>query len=459
MRWNKNDDDPRRRLLIKALAAGLFSNAVCSREASARLLGARPAAMPPGKSIYRIEGEVLINGQPATLDTQIAASATIETGQNSEVVYVVGESAFLQRSESHVTLETREADSMIVSATQLLTGKILSVFPSGRPVRMTTRNASIGLRGTGVYMEWIQAGYFCTCCRTTDIVAVNDPTSRETVVSRQHDRPLYILAAEQPGQNIRAAPFINHTDQELMLIEALMGRTPPFVFEEQLHATATPVLSPLRAFRESAPLSADEEDIVFRALRLSGCIRGQAYAKAPAMEACGSGQERTGSDLGEVDAALYLGVEPGVVRRSAGDAIAIAVVIGEINRRLKRAGGTMAALACVPILQYRLDVGETDGARRRSQRIVHHQYQRLRRALGRVVADDETEHVRPIARSTERRSRSVGVHQRGGGRPVRDRQVDQRLRCSRTGCRLRMVRVAPCGLSIPAEISDRTAGP
>ena len=231
MRWNGNDSDPRRRLLIKALAAGLFSSAVWSREASAQLLGARPARLPPGKSIYRIEGEVLVNGQPAALDTQIAASATIKTGKNSEVVYVVGESAFLQRSESHVTLETREADSMLVSGTQLLTGKVLSVFPSGRPVRISTKNASIGIRGTGVYMESDpEQTYFCTCYGTADIVAASDPTSRETVVSRQHDRPLYILEGQQPGQNIRAAPFINHTDQELMLVEALVGRTPPFVF-------------------------------------------------------------------------------------------------------------------------------------------------------------------------------------------------------------------------------------
>jgi hypothetical protein len=231
MPWNGNQDDPRRRLLIKALAAGLFSSAVCSREASAQVLGARPARLPPGKSIYRIEGEVRVNGQPATLDTQIAASATIETGKNSEVVYVVGESAFLQRSESHVTLQTRETGSRIVSGTQLLTGKFLSVFQKGRPVRMTTKNASIGIRGTGVYMESDpEQTYFCTCYGTADIVAASDPTSRETVVSRQHDRPLYILAGEQPGQNIRAAPFINHTDQELMLIEALVGRSPPFVF-------------------------------------------------------------------------------------------------------------------------------------------------------------------------------------------------------------------------------------
>src|SRR5271154_3581964 len=132
MPWNGNEDDPRRRLLIKALAAGLFSSTVRSPDASAQVLGARPAPLPPGKSIYRIEGEVLVNGQPAALDTQIASSATIETGKNSEVVYVVGESAFLQRSESHVTLETKEAESMIVSGTRLLTGKILSVFANGR---------------------------------------------------------------------------------------------------------------------------------------------------------------------------------------------------------------------------------------------------------------------------------------------------------------------------------------
>ena len=120
---------------------------------------------------------------------------------------------------------------MVVSGLRVLTGKILSVFPSGRPVRMTTRNASIGIRGTGVYMESDpEQTYFCTCYGTADIAAVSDPTSRETVVSSHHDRPLYILAGEQPGRNIRLAPFIDHTDQELMLIEALVGRTPPFVF-------------------------------------------------------------------------------------------------------------------------------------------------------------------------------------------------------------------------------------
>ena len=66
---------------------------------------------------------------------------------------------------------------------------------------MTTKNASIGIRGTGVYRMESDAEqtYFCTCYGTTDIVAVNDPASRETVVSRQHDRPLYILDGQESG--------------------------------------------------------------------------------------------------------------------------------------------------------------------------------------------------------------------------------------------------------------------
>jgi len=231
MTWNKNDEDLQRRLLMEALAVALLSTAIGSRNVAAQVLGSRPAPLPKGKSIYRIEGQVLVDGQPATLDTRIAANSTVQTGKDGEVIYAVGETAHLQRSESQVTMETKEANSVVVSGLRVLTGRILSVFPSGKPVRMTTRNASIGIRGTGVYMESDpEQTYFCTCYGTADIASASDPTSRETVVSSHHDRPLYILTGEQPGRNIRLAPFINHTDQELMLIEALVGRTPPFVF-------------------------------------------------------------------------------------------------------------------------------------------------------------------------------------------------------------------------------------
>ena len=49
---------------------------------------------------------------------------------------------------------------------------------------MTTKNASIGIRGTGVYMESDpEQTYFCTCYGPADVTATDDPTSQETVVS------------------------------------------------------------------------------------------------------------------------------------------------------------------------------------------------------------------------------------------------------------------------------------
>ena len=121
-------------------------------------------------------------------------------------------------------------------ALRLITGKILSV---SRDTRYTVRTptATIGIRGTGIYAEAdAEQTYFCTCYGSTEVSASRDAASKETVVSKHHDKPLYILGSEPQGKNIRSAPFINHTDQELMLIEALVGRTPPFVFPDKNYA-------------------------------------------------------------------------------------------------------------------------------------------------------------------------------------------------------------------------------
>jgi hypothetical protein len=62
------------------------------------------------------------------------------------------------------------------------------------------------------------------------VEAATDPASRETITAKHHDRPVYIVKDAPAGRGIRAAPFINHTDEELALVEALVGREPPFLF-------------------------------------------------------------------------------------------------------------------------------------------------------------------------------------------------------------------------------------
>jgi hypothetical protein len=219
-------DDPRRRILIQGLAAGFFSSA---GNAAAQLFGRAPGKLPAGQSIYRVSGRVTVNSQEATLQTRIASGDTVETAPNAEVVFAIAEEAFLLRGGSRMVIE--KPPSGLTSALRLVTGKILSVFGRGRPTRIITATSTIGIRGTGVYTETDpEQTYFCTCYGVAEVAANNDPSSRETVVATHHDKPLYILAKGKKGESIRRAPFINHTDQELALIETLVGRTPPFVF-------------------------------------------------------------------------------------------------------------------------------------------------------------------------------------------------------------------------------------
>jgi hypothetical protein len=135
------------------------------------------------------------------------------------------------RENSLLKMEGKEEEtSFLIQGLRLLSGKLLSVSrSSGTQIRTST--ATIGIRGTGYYIEADpEQTYFCTCYGLTDAASINDPSSTETIASKHHDKPLYILNNAQLGKNIRKAGFINHTDQELMLVETLVGRTVPFVF-------------------------------------------------------------------------------------------------------------------------------------------------------------------------------------------------------------------------------------
>jgi hypothetical protein len=223
-------EDPKRRLLIEALTLGIFSGGMAAASAWAQVFGAAPAKLPPGQSIYRIRGTATVNAQPATLESRIVPGDTVQTGRDSELVFVVGSQGMLLRAESKLTIDGEKGAgaSFIVSALRLITGKLLSVSRDSN-MRLTTATATIGIRGTGWYAESDpEQTYFCTCYGSTEIAATNDPASAERIQSTHHDRPLYILAKAEPGRAIRSAPWRNHTDDELSLIETLVGRTPPF---------------------------------------------------------------------------------------------------------------------------------------------------------------------------------------------------------------------------------------
>jgi len=107
---------------------------------------------------------------------------------------------------------------------RLFTGALLSAFGKSRH-DIITSTATIGIRGVGGYVA-VQDHrcYVGDCYGTTVIAATADPALSETVVSSHHDAR-YVTA----DGKLDPAPFLHHSDTELMLIESLVGRTPAFL--------------------------------------------------------------------------------------------------------------------------------------------------------------------------------------------------------------------------------------
>jgi hypothetical protein len=223
-RSNEDAEDPRRAFLLKALAAGVFA-AGATPAAWAQFFGRRPQKLPAGQSVYDATGAVMVNGQPATSATRIGASGSVETGRGAQLIFVVGFDAFLLRESSRLELS---GDGVLVNTMRLATGALLSVFGSGQK-RVVTSTSATGIRGTGLYVESEpDRSYVCTCYGDVQIATLADANVTERIVSKHHDAPRYVTK-----NRIEPAPFINHTDVELALIEALVGRTPPFsLFDE-----------------------------------------------------------------------------------------------------------------------------------------------------------------------------------------------------------------------------------
>ena len=207
----------RREWLRRALLAGV---------AIPILIRDAVAAGPRASGMVEIKGEVLISGKPATAGATVKPGDSIATARGGAAVFVIGRDAFLMRENS----ELRTAGSgILVDSLRLATGKLLSVFGSGRR-SIETPTATMGIRGTGIYVEAeAERTYVCTCYGVVELQAKNMKEARETVNTTHHDAPRYIHAhGEMPIKMIAQAPMINHTDAELVMLEALVGRKPPF---------------------------------------------------------------------------------------------------------------------------------------------------------------------------------------------------------------------------------------
>jgi hypothetical protein len=176
---------------------------------AAALRAAAQSASPGG--IHQLAGDVRINGQTARRDMQVRAGDTVQTGTAALAVFSVGQDAFLLRANTGVAFAGQD---VALNTVRLLAGRLLSVFGKGAPRSLMTSTATIGIRGTGAYMEAERLRtYFCLCYGTADIA-----TSPRYIYNDGRQRPIVM------------ANVANHTDDELIMLEALVGRKPPDTF-------------------------------------------------------------------------------------------------------------------------------------------------------------------------------------------------------------------------------------
>ena len=179
--------------------------------------------LPPG--VAKLDGSATVNGRDAVVGTPVRLGDKVATARGSQAVIVVGSDAFLMRSQTIITFQPSSSGSlseMLISA-----GKVLSVF-SKKPVALKAATASIGIRGTGAYLELYPDNtvYFCLCYGEAVIDGPN-MSSRE-VKTTHHESPL-LLREDGGSMKAEPGPFQNHSDAELIMLEALVGREPPFM--------------------------------------------------------------------------------------------------------------------------------------------------------------------------------------------------------------------------------------
>ncbi len=220
----------RREFLTKMVAAGIVSGAASS--ALVRGVMAMGADGQLVEGVRKMQGTVAVNGTPAQVGSIVFPGDIITTGSASLGVFVIGKDAFLVRENSRIELAGEKAGQgpgarSIVKTIKVAAGKVLSVFGSGGK-RIETVTAIAGTRGTGMYLESDpEVTYLCLCYGGIDLDAKDFPGERRVFDTKHHEQPYYILGAGAKRAFLKA-PMMNHTDDELTMLETLVGRKPPF---------------------------------------------------------------------------------------------------------------------------------------------------------------------------------------------------------------------------------------
>jgi hypothetical protein len=174
--------------------------------------------------IQQLSGAVFVNRRYANAGDVVGPGDMITVSHGGSVSFTVGEDAYLLRGGT--TLRIEAGDNTLVRGLRLFSGAVLGVFGLGEKT-LRTRSATIGIRGTGLYLDTApDKTYFCTCYGETELRV---PGMASQQISATHHNAVMIYTPKTGKNEIHnMAGFEYHTDDELRATEALQGRTVPF---------------------------------------------------------------------------------------------------------------------------------------------------------------------------------------------------------------------------------------
>lgn len=175
--------------------------------------------------VHELQGTVTVNKKVLTLTSIIRSGDEIMVSPDGKLVFSIGEDAFLVRGGSTLQVYTEEG-GMLVSALRLVTGAMLGVYGKRKTTtRIYTATATIGIRGTAVYASVMPDRlYTCTCYGHTDLIVGLD---KADVIATHHNAHV-VTTSKSGNSQMKAFEVLDHNDDELRMLEALVGRKPIF---------------------------------------------------------------------------------------------------------------------------------------------------------------------------------------------------------------------------------------
>jgi hypothetical protein len=184
-----------------------------------------PGAAQAYGVVQELSGEVFLNGYRMASNSALRVGHTVTTGRDGRIWFTVGGDAYFLRPGSELRLQSSEPPDTLIDVLRLVTGALGATFSRGARRAVIARTATIGIRGTGIYVEATpEETYACTCFGSTELRSTTTGTMMESIplTTERH------VARRIRRDGVTPAPFERHTNEEMARLERLAGRPYPF---------------------------------------------------------------------------------------------------------------------------------------------------------------------------------------------------------------------------------------